>query len=118
MSGARWILENRTNPTTHIARLASDMSLRSLSLLVHLYRNTLGLALPNSCRYHPTCSQYALDALREHGAARGAWMTLKRIARCHPWAAGGYDPVPLRGRRTEERGRIPDFATERRTTAA
>ena len=71
----------------------SDICLRFLKLLVLFYRSTIGLALPNSCRYHPTCSQYALDALSEYGAAKGTWMALKRIARCHPWAAGGYDPV-------------------------
>jgi uncharacterized protein len=89
-----------------------------LSLLVRLYRSTIGLTLPNSCRYHPTCSQYALDALGEYGAVKGVWMTIKRIARCHPWAAGGYDPVPTRGPRTEDKGQSPDFATERRTTTA
>lgn len=90
-----------------------------LRLLVRIYQNTFGLVLPNSCRYQPTCSQYALDALTEHGAVKGVWLTLKRIARCHPLAAGGYDPVPTRGLRTKDKGRSPDFATtaiERRTT--
>jgi putative membrane protein insertion efficiency factor len=89
-----------------------------LRLLIGLYRNTLGLMLPNSCRYHPTCSQYAIDALGEYGAARGLWMALKRIARCHPWSAGGYDPVPPRGQKAEEEGQTSDLASQRRTTAA
>lgn len=89
-----------------------------LRLLVKLYRNTIGITLPNSCRYQPTCSQYALDALTEHGAVRGTWLALKRIARCHPLAAGGYDPVPTKGPGTRDIGQNPDFATERRTTAA
>ncbi len=89
---------------------------RLLELLVRVYRNSVGLVLPNSCRYQPTCSQYALDALTEHGAAKGVWLTLKRLARCHPFAAGGYDPVPARGQRTKDQGRIPDFTPERRMT--
>jgi putative membrane protein insertion efficiency factor len=89
-----------------------------LKLLVKLYRNTIGMTLPNSCRYQPTCSQYALDALTEYGAAKGVWLTLKRIARCHPLSAGGYDPVPPKGSKTKDKGQSPDFATERRTTTA
>ena len=87
-----------------------------LRLLVRLYRNTIGITLPNSCRYQPTCSQYALDALSEYGAARGVWLTLKRIARCHPFAAGGYDPVPPKRQRTKNQGQALDFTPERRTT--
>lgn len=82
-----------------------------LSLLVKLYRNTVGLVLPNSCRYEPTCSRYALDALAEHGAARGTWLALKRIARCHPWAAGGYDPVPGKARSSKSEARSREFPT-------
>lgn len=89
-----------------------------LRLLVRFYRSTIGLTLPNSCRYQPTCSQYALDALTEYGAVKGVWLTLKRIARCHPWAAGGYDPVPSRGQMTKDEGRTHDFADKRRTTTA
>ncbi len=89
---------------------------RLLRLLVRVYRNSVGLVLPNSCRYQPTCSQYALDALTEYGAVKGVWLTLKRIVRCHPFAAGGYDPVPTEGLRTKDKGQSPDFATERSTT--
>ena len=50
--------------------------------------------LPPSCRYQPSCSAYAITAIRRYGAARGGWMALKRICRCHPWGGQGYDPVP------------------------
>ena len=48
------------------------------------------------CRYLPTCSNYALDAVEEHGALRGSWLALRRLARCHPWSSSGFDPVPKR----------------------
>lgn len=75
-----------------IGRAAQSLAIA----LIYLYRWTLGPLLGGHCRYHPTCSAYGLDAVREWGAFRGGWMTLKRIGRCHPWAAGGYDPVPPR----------------------
>lgn len=65
--------------------------------LIDVYRATLGLFLGGQCRFHPTCSQYAIDAYHEHGVLRGSWLTVRRLARCHPFCAGGYDPVPPRG---------------------
>jgi putative membrane protein insertion efficiency factor len=65
-------------------------------LLIHLvllYRATLGRMLGGQCRYVPTCSQYTIDAVTKYGAMRGGWRALKRICRCHPWAAGGHDPA-------------------------
>ncbi len=67
---------------------------RVLTAAVRLYRKALSPLLGRHCRYEPTCSQYALDALSEYGAARGGAMALRRLGRCHPWAAGGFDPVP------------------------
>ena len=60
---------------------------------VLLYRVTLGRVLGGQCRFVPTCSQYAIDAITKHGAIRGGWMTIRRICRCHPWGGKGYDPA-------------------------
>jgi len=65
-----------------------------LSLAVRFYRRWLSPLKPRTCRYHPTCSQYMLDALRIHGAVAGLWLGVRRILRCHPFHDGGYDPVP------------------------
>lgn len=62
--------------------------------LVRFYRLMLSPWLGSGCRFEPTCSAYALQALQDHGAARGSYLTLKRLGRCHPWCAGGHDPVP------------------------
>lgn len=62
--------------------------------IVRIYQYIISPYLPNHCRYEPTCSRYAVEALKRHGAIKGGWLTLKRIGRCHPWAKGGYDPVP------------------------
>jgi len=65
-----------------------------LIALVRGYRLMLSPWLGSACRFEPTCSAYALQALEQHGAARGGYMTLRRLARCHPWCKGGHDPVP------------------------
>lgn len=66
---------------------------RLFLFLVVLYRVTLGPLLGGHCRFQPTCSQYMMDAIHKHGAWRGAWRGIKRIARCHPWGGCGYDPA-------------------------
>ncbi len=68
---------------------------RLLVLLVRGYRVGISPLLPPRCRFAPTCSAYAVEALQRHGALRGSWLTVRRLARCHPFHPGGHDPVPL-----------------------
>ena len=69
---------------------------RLLLTVVRGYRLLLSPMLGVACRFEPTCSAYALEALQQHGAAGGSYLTLRRIGRCHPWCDGGFDPVPSR----------------------
>ncbi|MCZ4499463.1 MAG: yidD [Marmoricola sp.] len=62
--------------------------------LLKAYRFAISPLYGQVCRYHPTCSAYALEAVTTHGSIKGSWLAVRRISRCHPWAAGGYDPVP------------------------
>ncbi len=65
-----------------------------LVLLLKGYRLVVSPMYGQVCRYHPSCSAYALEAVETHGALRGSWLAVRRLARCHPWTPGGYDPVP------------------------
>ena len=67
-----------------------------LTIPIRLYQLLISPLLPNSCRFTPTCSAYAIEALRMHGPIIGLWLTLRRIVRCNPWGGHGYDPVPPR----------------------
>ncbi len=62
--------------------------------LIRCYQRFISPALPSSCRFTPTCSEYSYEAIQRYGVLKGGWLGLRRIARCHPWNPGGYDPVP------------------------
>lgn len=74
--------------------LLSSLLATPLIWLVRLYRLTLSPLIGQHCRFTPTCSVYAIEALQTHGALRGTVLTVHRLGRCHPWCEGGYDPVP------------------------
>lgn len=67
---------------------------RLLLSLIRFYRRWISPALPPACRFYPSCSEYAYQAIEKYGARRGGWMGLRRLSRCHPWHPGGFDPVP------------------------
>ena len=70
------------------------MGARAAIALIRLYQRTLSRVLPSTCRFRPSCSQYAVEAFQRHGFFRGFWLMLARLARCHPFHPGGDDPVP------------------------
>ncbi len=79
------------------ARLtAGDIAKLFLLAPLYLYRWGISPILPGSCRYEPSCSSYAIEAVKIHGPLRGAWLSVKRLSRCHPWGGAGCDPVPPR----------------------
>ncbi|MFZ0140873.1 MAG: membrane protein insertion efficiency factor YidD [Aeromicrobium sp.] len=82
-----------------------------LIALLKAYRFAISPLYGQVCRYHPTCSAYALEAVQSHGALRGTWLAMRRVARCHPWAAGGYDPVPARTHRAPKNRRSSTYST-------
>jgi uncharacterized protein len=94
--GASRSLDAADSPHTAggTARPVSPLA-RLLLGLVHLYRLTAAMRTPR-CRFLPSCSGYAVEALRLHGALRGTWLAIRRVGRCHPWNPGGIDPVPPR----------------------
>ncbi|MBT2970168.1 MAG: membrane protein insertion efficiency factor YidD [Candidatus Thiodiazotropha sp. (ex Ctena orbiculata)] len=67
---------------------------RILIFLIKLYQTILSPFVGQHCRFYPSCSSYALEALEKHGSIRGLWLSIKRVSRCHPWHEGGVDPVP------------------------
>jgi uncharacterized protein len=75
-------------------KVMTELIVRLLVALVRAYQVALSPFFGQQCRFTPTCSHYAIEALQTHGAAKGMWLAVKRILRCHPWQAGGHDPVP------------------------
>jgi uncharacterized protein len=76
------------------ARIRHTLFSRVLMGAIRVYQMSLSRALPPSCRFYPSCSQYTLEAIAKYGALKGAWLGIKRILRCQPFSPGGYDPVP------------------------
>lgn len=73
---------------------AQGLATRAAVAAIRAYRRYVSPFTPPSCRFRPTCSEYGLVAVERYGAARGLWLLARRVARCHPWNPGGYDPVP------------------------
>jgi putative membrane protein insertion efficiency factor len=85
------------NPEGQLARIAAAIAAlpaRCMIFLIKVYRLILSPWVGNQCRFHPSCSNYAEEAIRTHGALKGGMLTLRRLGRCHPWHEGGCDPVP------------------------
>lgn len=77
-----------------ITSMINNFIKRTFLALISFYQRYISPVLGSNCRYYPTCSHYTYDAVERYGPLRGLWMGLRRIARCHPWAKGGFDPVP------------------------
>jgi uncharacterized protein len=87
-------MSSRASARGSTSHVASDLVRWVLVAFVRFYQVVLSPILPAACRYYPSCSAYAIEALERHGAWRGGWMAVRRIGRCHPFRPGGYDPVP------------------------
>lgn len=85
---------SRNGTTRRLLAAAAGLPRRSLVLLLRVYKLVISPALPPACRFTPTCSEYAVQAITRHGALRGSWLALRRLARCHPFHPGGFDAVP------------------------
>lgn len=76
-------------------RESDDVVLRAALIgAIRFYQKFISPLFPPRCRFYPTCSSYAAEALDRHGVLRGSWLTIRRLSKCHPWHPGGYDPVP------------------------
>jgi hypothetical protein len=77
-----------------IGKILTNILTIPFIILIKIYQVVVSPLFPSSCRYTPTCSHYALEALKKYGVFKGGWLGLKRILSCHPWGGSGYDPVP------------------------
>ncbi|WP_051286847.1 membrane protein insertion efficiency factor YidD [Paenibacillus taiwanensis] len=84
------------NPSKEYVSKSNSRWTRTVQVPIHFYRKFISPLKPPTCRFYPTCSAYALEAIEIHGAAKGTWLAVKRIAKCHPFHAGGVDLVPPR----------------------
>jgi uncharacterized protein len=92
---------------------AGRAAARALVFLIQLYRHMVSPLRPATCRFIPTCSQYAVDALTEYGLVRGSWLSAARLAKCGPWHRGGWDPIPERGQCRPRSDRASDASVAR-----
>ena len=94
---------------------AGRIAVRAMVFLIQLYRHMVSPLRPATCRFVPTCSQYAVDALTEYGLIRGSWLAVVRLAKCGPWHRGGWDPIPERcEHRAAAGGAASDAAVKQR----
>ena len=100
---------------TPVARRQLGPIARAFLAVLRFYRTAISPVRPPCCRYTPSCSAYAVEAIEVHGAARGSWLALRRLLRCHPFHAGGHDPVPLA---VGSAGRLSQAATRSTRPAA
>lgn len=77
-----------------IAHYIRWAAIQPFLLVIFIYRNVISPLTPPTCRFTPTCSQYAAEALRKHGLFKGGWLSIIRLSKCHPWGGHGHDPVP------------------------
>jgi hypothetical protein len=85
---------NATTSQPSLLKKFSDILSLPLIGLIQIYRYAISPLLGSRCRFFPSCSQYAVEALKSHGLLKGLWLAVRRIGRCHPWHPGGHDPVP------------------------